>query len=266
MDGRCPGYTAILKAADADVSASARYIYLPGCFCPGGLQEFGNRHFQTQHFSTQSVSFALRLATFSVYWYLIIDVLFTESGTITEWESIIFMSRFFKFLIMVAAIANLFLLLSFDDQIPSVFRIPFLTKPTETEETEAEKPDPKEKDPGEEGVKEPETAVETAQIQPEEEAPEEEAAKEAGEEEAQEEEDLPKCRVISEYGSNVRSGPGPDYEVVAAYPYDTVFVIIGEPEIGWFPIRTEDGTEGFIFENQIELPEGYDYLTEEAVY
>jgi len=221
--------------------------------------------FPASAFFAQPVSFALRPAIFCVYWYLIIDVLHTESGTITGWESTTFMSRFFKFLIMVAAIANLFLLLTFDGQFPSDFRIPFPAKPAETEETEAVKPVPEETVPEEE-VKEPETAEETAQIQPEEEAPKEEATEEAGEEENQEEEALPECRIISEYGSNVRSGPGPDYEVVAAYPYDTVLVITGEPEIGWFPIRAEDGTEGYIFETQIELPEGYDYITEETVY
>ena len=174
------------------------------------------------------------------------------------------MSRFFKFLIMVAAIANLILLLSFDGQLPSFVRIPFLPSAEEAEETEAVKPVPEETLPEKEEAAEPETTVETAMAEPEEEVQEE--AGEETEEEAQEEETLPECRVISEYGSNVRSGPGPDYEVVTAFPYDTVLVITGEPEIGWFPIRAEDGTEGYIFETQIELPEGYAYTTEEGLY
>ena len=90
------------------------------------------------------------------------------------------------------------------------------------------------------------------------------AAKEPAEEETTVEQPLPECRVISLDGSNIRSGPGMDYEVVASYPYDTMLFLTGEYEIGWFSILAEDGTEGYIFETQIELPEGY--VAEEAAY
>jgi hypothetical protein len=84
------------------------------------------------------------------------------------------------------------------------------------------------------------------------------------EEEPVEEPVLPECRIISLDGSNIRSGPGMDYEIVASYPYDMVLSLTGEYEIGWYSILAEDGTEGYIFETQIELPEGY--VAEEAAY
>ena len=171
------------------------------------------------------------------------------------------MSRFFKFLIMVAAIANLVLIFVYEGQIPGDFHIPFLGQMSENESKEPlveETVLPVQT----EEVAEPEIAEEE-EVLPETPVAEVEVAEEPAEE-AVEEEEPPVCRIISLDGSTVRSGPGPDYEVVTSYPYDTVLVLTGEPEIGWYPVLAEDGTEGFIFETQIELPEGY--VTEETVY
>lgn len=174
------------------------------------------------------------------------------------------MSRFFKFLIMVAAIANILLLFVFDGQIPSNIPIPFITKPAESEEVVAEEPAVEETVLPEETeeVTEPE-AEEEEEVLPEQVAAEEEIQEVTAEEETQEEA-LPECRIISPDGSNIRSGPSLDNEVIASYPYDTVLVLTGEFENGWYSILAEDGTEGYIFETQIELPEGY--ITEEMIY
>jgi hypothetical protein len=178
------------------------------------------------------------------------------------------MSRFFKFLIMVAAIANLILLFVFDGEIPEELPMSFFMHQAESEVNGAEEPAVEEAVPEEadlnvqaEEVAEPETETDMeAEALPEETA----AAEEPAEEETEEEEALPVCRIISLDGSNIRSGPSLDNEVVASYPYDTVLTLTGEYEIGWYSILAEDGTEGYIFETQIELPEGY--VAEEAAY
>jgi hypothetical protein len=178
------------------------------------------------------------------------------------------MSRFFKFLIMAAAIANLVLLFVFDGRIPENLPMPFFMQSAESEENEAEEPAfeeavPEEADLNAQAEEAPEPETETEEET--EELPEEViAAEETAEEENPEEQALPECRIISLDGSNIRSGPGMDYEIVASYPYDMVLSLTGEYEIGWYSILAEDGTEGYIFETQIELPEGY--VAEEAAY
>ncbi len=172
------------------------------------------------------------------------------------------MSRFFKFLIMVAAIANLVLIFAFEGAIPEYLPLPFFMQKAESEENGAGEPAIEEAAFEEAGpavqtekMTEPEAGTEAEPL------PEETAA---AEETPEEEEPVPVCRIISPEGSNIRSGPGVDFEVIASYPYDTVLVLTGEYEIGWHSILAEDGTEGYIFETQIELPEGY--TTEETVY
>lgn len=186
------------------------------------------------------------------------------------------MSRFFKFLIMAAAIANLVLLFVFDGRIPENLPMPFFMQSAESEENEAEEPAfeeavPEEAVPEEsdlnaqaEEAPEPETETEKEPEALPEEPEEVIAAENPEEEEPAEEPVLPECRIISLDGSNIRSGPGMDYEIVASYPYDMVLSLTGEYEIGWYSILAEDGTEGYIFETQIELPEGY--VAEEAAY
>ena len=150
------------------------------------------------------------------------------------------MNRFLKFLIIVAAVINLAFVFVFDGRIPSGIPLPFFNNEAKREEAV---PIEAEVQPA------AEEAMETEPEIPAEEVGEE--AADAAEEE--EEEYVPRCRIISEGGSNVRSGPGTGFDVVTSYPYDTVFILRGEPETGWYPILAEDGTEGYIFESQIEI-------------
>lgn len=150
------------------------------------------------------------------------------------------MNRILKFLILVAAVMNLVFVFVFDGQIPSSIPLPLFNNEAEREETV---PIEAEIQPA---------AEEAVEAEPE--IPAEEPVEEAGEEKDEEEEEyVPRCRIISEGGSNVRSGPGTGFDVVTSYPYDTVFILRGEPETGWYPILAEDGTEGYIFESQIEI-------------
>lgn len=156
------------------------------------------------------------------------------------------MSRFFKFLIIVAAVVNLAFVFVFDGRIPSNIPIPFVKNAEESEET---LPESDVLQPDDAEVAEEETEV----------LPEEAAAEGTEEEELTEETEeetaVPRCRIISAGGSNVRSGPGSSFEVLTSYPYDTVLILTGEAEIGWYPILAEDGTEGYIFESQVEILE-----------
>ena len=154
------------------------------------------------------------------------------------------MSRFIKFLILVAAVINLAFVFVFDGKLPSDLPLPFIKDAAENEAAEPETAEPM---PAAEAVAEAEEEIRTEEAEEEAEA-EEPAADES-------EEVLPRCRISAAGGSNIRSGPGTNFDVVTAYPYDTVLVLTGEAEIGWYPIMAEDGTEGYIFENQIEILE-----------
>lgn len=153
------------------------------------------------------------------------------------------MSRFFKFLILVAAVINLAFVFVFDGKIPSGLPIPFLNSEEDREEVNEQS----EIRPAEtEETAEAETEVQTEEP--------EDLEPEAVEPETEEpEEILPRCRIAAAGGSNIRSGPGTGFDIVTAYPFDTILTLTGEPEIGWYPVLAEDGTEGYIFENQIEI-------------
>lgn len=159
------------------------------------------------------------------------------------------MKTFFKLLLLIVLTANLLLLFVFDRLIPTEIQLPFdfgRPEPAVAEETVAEiqKEDMEEEAAAEEPAEEEEPAAEPDA------EPEADTVFQEPEEEA-----LPVCRIISAGGSNVRTGPGSGYEVVGVYPYDTVLSVTGEAENGWYPVRTEDGTEGYIFESQITIPE-----------
>ena len=151
---------------------------------------------------------------------------------------------FLKFLIVIAAIVNLLILFVFDGRLPSQLRLPFSLPNVRKEAAETEEePAEEETTVEEQAPEEPET--ENIVFEEEETEPEE----------AVEEETVQRCTIISADGSNIRSGPGLDYEVVATYAYDTILVVTGEPENGWYPIQAEDGTRGYIFESQISMLE-----------
>ena len=169
------------------------------------------------------------------------------------------MKSFLKFLVLTALAANMVFLFVLGGRIPEGISLPFGLSMPETEEEEemtADVPAEAEKEKAEE-VKEEESGTEAAKKD-----------RKAGQEPAKDQEEgirteemtgeeeketLSSCRIISDSGSNIRSGPGLDYEVILSYPYDTVLLVRGEAQDGWYPILAEDGTEGYIFETQIEL-------------
>jgi uncharacterized protein YgiM (DUF1202 family) len=152
------------------------------------------------------------------------------------------MKNFFKFLLLIVLAANLLLLFVFDRLIPTEVHLPFDLGGSESTVTV-----------------EPENEIQTTDIVdetvPAEEPKEESEPETEPETELPQEEILPVSRIISAEGSNVRSGPGSGYDVIGIYPYDTVLMVTGEAVNGWYPIRTEDGTEGYIFESQVTVPE-----------
>lgn len=176
------------------------------------------------------------------------------------------MKSFFKFLLLVLVIANILVLFVFDRFIPSSISLPFLSveglanvleelSEQRASEEEAEKEEEEKKDLEAEEEKEGEAAEgeEDADLQTGREEPAEETV-EAEETVAEEPvEAILACRVISDTGSNVRSGAGIGFPVVRAYPYNAVLTLTGEKENGWYPVMAPDGTEGFIFESQVEI-------------
>lgn len=171
------------------------------------------------------------------------------------------MKNFFKFLILILVIANMLVLFVFDRFIPASIGLPFLSveglanvmeelseeKTSEEEqkdlETEAENGD--EAAEGEE-----DTGIQTGPEEPVNDMAEAEET-----ESEEHEEVVPSCRIISDTGSNVRSGAGTGFPSIGIYPFDTVLTITGEAENGWYPVFAPDGTEGYIFESQIEILE-----------
>ena len=67
------------------------------------------------------------------------------------------------------------------------------------------------------------------------------------------EESVKKCRVVSAKNARIRSGPGTEHERVASVPRDTVLTVLDVEENGWVHIRTDDGTEGYISGDLVEM-------------
>ena len=87
----------------------------------------------------------------------------------------------------------------------------------------------------------------------------EEITEAASEEETEDQENtddgLSRCRINDGYNARIRSGPGTDYEIVTEMESGSVLIITGELENGWYPIRTEDGTEGYIYSELVTVVE-----------
>ena len=62
-----------------------------------------------------------------------------------------------------------------------------------------------------------------------------------------------KCRVISSKNARIRSGPGTEYERITSVPRDTILAVLGVEENGWVHIRTDDGVEGYISGDLVEM-------------
>ena len=67
------------------------------------------------------------------------------------------------------------------------------------------------------------------------------------------EESVKKCRVVSAKNARIRSGPGTEHERVASVPRDTVLTVLDVEENGWVHVRADDGTEGYISGDLIEM-------------
>ena len=67
------------------------------------------------------------------------------------------------------------------------------------------------------------------------------------------EENVKKCRVVSAKNARIRSGPGTEHERVASVPRGTVLTVLDVEENGWVHVRTDDGTEGYISGDLIEM-------------
>ena len=61
-----------------------------------------------------------------------------------------------------------------------------------------------------------------------------------------------KCRVTSKGNLRVRSGPGTNYGVVGSVSSGTVLEVWGEEE-GWIHIRMEDGKDGYVSGEYVEM-------------
>lgn len=61
------------------------------------------------------------------------------------------------------------------------------------------------------------------------------------------------CRPKEGNAPNIRSGPGSDYDVIGTADFEETLIVTGEEEDGWLPVRTSDGTEGYVFADMVEL-------------
>ncbi len=63
-----------------------------------------------------------------------------------------------------------------------------------------------------------------------------------------------KCKIISKQNARIRRGPGTDYDRITSVPPGTILTILGE-ENGWYHVQLEDGTEGYVSGELVELIE-----------
>ena len=63
-----------------------------------------------------------------------------------------------------------------------------------------------------------------------------------------------KCKIISRQNARIRRGPGTDYDRITSVPPGTILTILGE-ENGWYHVQLEDGTEGYVSGELVELIE-----------
>ncbi len=63
------------------------------------------------------------------------------------------------------------------------------------------------------------------------------------------------CRPTEGNAPNIRSGPGSNFDVIGAAGADEIMTVRGEAELGWLPIRTAAGLEGYVFADLVEVME-----------
>ena len=64
-----------------------------------------------------------------------------------------------------------------------------------------------------------------------------------------------KCRVISGKNARIRSGPGTEYERITSVPNGTILTVISVEDNGWVHIVTDDGIEGYVSGDLVEMLE-----------
>ena len=64
-----------------------------------------------------------------------------------------------------------------------------------------------------------------------------------------------RCRVIQGIGLNVRSGPGPKYDIVTTVAGGTEMECLDDGEGSWIHVRTPDGKEGYVSKGYVEMLE-----------
>ena len=62
-----------------------------------------------------------------------------------------------------------------------------------------------------------------------------------------------RCRVIQGIGLNVRSGPGPKYDIVTTVAGGTEMECLDDGEGSWIHVRTPDGKEGYVSKGYVEM-------------
>ena len=164
------------------------------------------------------------------------------------------MRRIIWNIITVLAVLNLVWLFVFNYKIP---QIPSFSSRKQEEAAPAEDIMNEETESEEQTIEKENEETETAEPT----APEEEPTKdvtEAAETEQTEEteqENQMQCRINDGYNARIRSGPGTNYDIVTEMKSGSILTVTGELENGWYPIRAEDGTEGYIFSELVTIVE-----------
>ena len=169
--------------------------------------------------------------------------------------------RFSKNIIVVISVLNLIFLFGFN------YRIPFIhhqaesgqeaedmsaaesMESLESSAVEGDGTDPAAAEPASTGETSPEAGAAGDAAASQEQTPEENAAAE----EPAQAGTAQKCVVSARSSANVRSGPGTEYDVVASLPNNTVLDITGEAQNGWYPVRAENGVEGYIIQTYVTM-------------
>ena len=157
--------------------------------------------------------------------------------------------RFSKNIIVVISVLNLIFLFGFNYRIPFIHHQAESMELLESSVLENDGTDPAASEPASSGETSPEAGAAGDAAASQEQTPEENAA---AEEQAQAG-TAQQCVVSARSSANVRSGPGTEYDVVASLPSNTVLDITGEAQNGWYPVRAENGVEGYIIQTYVTM-------------
>ena len=157
--------------------------------------------------------------------------------------------RFSKNIIVVISVLNLIFLFGFNYRIPFIHHQAESMESLESSVLENDGTDTAASEPASSGETSTEAGAAGDAAVSQEQTPEENAA---AEEQAQAG-TAQQCVVSARSSANVRSGPGTEYDVVASLPSNTVLDITGEAQNGWYPVRAENGVEGYIIQTYVTM-------------